>query len=83
MPRCALENIRVLDLTKVLAGPYCGAVLADFGADVIKIETPGCGDDSRAFGPHINGESLYYANLNRGKRGITLNLKSAQGKELC
>lgn len=82
MPHGALENIRVLDLTKVLAGPYCGAILADFGADVIKIETPGYGDDSRAFGPHLNGESLYYANLNRGKRGITLNLKSAEGKTI-
>lgn len=78
----ALENIVVLDLTKVLAGPYCGSILSDFGADVIKIETPGTGDDTRGFGPHRNGESLYYANLNRGKRGVTLNLKSAEGKEI-
>ena len=80
--RGALENILVLDMTKVLAGPYCGSVLADFGADVVKIEPPGAGDDARGFGPYQNGESLYYANLNRGKRGITLNLKSAGGREI-
>ena len=78
----ALEGIVVLDFTKVLAGPYCGSILADFGADVIKIELPGKGDDARAYGPIVNGESLYYANLNRGKRGITLNLKTEQGKEV-
>lgn len=78
----ALEDITVLDLTKVLAGPYCGSILADFGAKVIKIEPPKKGDDSRAYAPHINGESLYYANLNRGKQGMTLNLKSEEGKEI-
>ena len=78
----ALENIVGLDLTKVLAGPYCGGVLADLGANVIKIEPPVKGDDGRHYGPYLNGESLYYANLNRGKRGITLNLKSEQGKEV-
>lgn len=78
----ALEGIVVLDFTKVLAGPYCGSILADFGADVIKIELPGKGDDARTYGPIVNGESLYYANLNRGKRGITLNLKTEQGKEV-
>ncbi len=78
----ALENIKILDLTRVIAGPYCGAMLADLGADVIKIELPGRGDDARAYGPYINGESLYYGNLNRNKRGITLNLKSAEGKEI-
>ncbi len=79
---CALQNVKVLDLTKVLAGPYCGSILADFGADVIKIEPPKIGDDGRQYGPYQNGESLYYANLNRGKRGITLNLKSEQGKKI-
>ncbi len=78
----ALENIRILDLTRVIAGPYCGAMLADLGADVIKIELPGRGDDARAYGPYVNGESLYYGNLNRNKRGITLNLKSEEGKEI-
>ena len=78
----ALENITILDLTRVIAGPYCGAMLADLGANVIKIELPGRGDDARAYGPYVNGESLYYGNLNRNKRGITLNLKSEEGKEV-
>lgn len=78
----ALENITVLDLTKVLAGPYCGSILADFGAKVIKVEVPGKGEDGRFYGPYQNGESLYFGNLNRGKQGVTLNLKAAQGKEI-
>ncbi len=82
MSRRALEDIVVLDLTKVLAGPYCGGILADFGADVIKIEPPIKGDDGRHYGPYQNGESLYYANLNRGKQGVTLNLKAPEGKKL-
>ena len=65
-----LSGVRVLDLTRVLAGPYCGMMLADFGADVIKIELPGKGDDSRA-NAQINGESAYFMNLNRNKRGMT------------
>lgn len=77
-----LNGVRVLDLTRVLAGPYCGMMLADFGADVIKIELPGKGDDSRANAPQINGESAYFMNLNRNKRGITLNLKSEQGRNI-
>lgn len=82
MAKGALEDIVVLDLTKVLAGPYCGSVLADFGATVIKVEPPVKGDDGRHYGPYQNGESLYYANLNRGKKGVTLNLKSEEGKAL-
>jgi crotonobetainyl-CoA:carnitine CoA-transferase CaiB-like acyl-CoA transferase len=78
----ALSNIRVLDLTRVLAGPFCTMMLADMGADVIKIEMPGKGDDTREFGPFKNGQSMYFANVNRNKRGITLNLKSKQGKEI-
>jgi formyl-CoA transferase len=78
----ALNGVKVLDLTRVLAGPYCTMMLADFGADVIKIEKPISGDDTRQFGPFKNGESLYYANINRNKKGITLNLKSDQGKQL-
>jgi crotonobetainyl-CoA:carnitine CoA-transferase CaiB-like acyl-CoA transferase len=77
-----LSGVRVLDLTRVLAGPYCGMMLADFGADVIKIELPGKGDDSRANAPQINGESAYFMNLNRNKRGITLNLKSEKGRKV-
>lgn len=78
----ALEGIRILDLTRVLAGPFATMMLADMGAEVIKIEIPNKGDDSRAFGPYINGESTYYMNLNRNKKGITLNLKNEEGKEL-
>ena len=82
MSKKALGDIIVLDLTKVLAGPYCGSILADFGATVIKVEPPVKGDDGRHYGPYVNGESMYYANLNRGKKGITLNLKAPEGKEL-
>lgn len=77
-----LDGVRVLDLTRVLAGPYCGMMLADMGAEVIKIELPGRGDDSRKNGPFVNGESAYYMNLNRNKRGMTLNLKSEEGKRI-
>ncbi|MDR7869212.1 MAG: CoA transferase [Tissierellaceae bacterium] len=77
-----LQDVVVLDLTKVLAGPYCGMLLSDMGAKVIKIEVPERGDDSRAYGPFQNGESIYYAGLNRGKLGMTLNLKSKEGQEI-
>ena len=70
-----LEGLKVIDLTRVLAGPFSTMLLADMGADVIKIENPKGGDDSRAFGPFKNGLSAYYISLNRSKRGITLNLK--------
>jgi len=78
----ALEGIRILDLTRVLAGPFSTMMLADMGAEVIKIEIPVHGDDTRFFGPFINGESIYYMNLNRNKKGITLNLKDEEGKKL-
>lgn len=78
----ALSGVTVIDLTRVLAGPYCSMMLADMGADVIKVEMPEKGDDSRAHFPQINGESAYYMNLNRNKRSITLNLKSEEGKEI-
>ncbi len=78
----ALTNLKVLDLTRVLAGPFCTMILADMGADVIKIERADSGDDTRSMGPFLNGESAYYMNLNRNKRGMTLNLKDPQGKEL-
>ena len=77
-----LEGMVVLDLTRVLAGPYCGMLLADMGATVIKIERPVAGDDSRAMGPFVNGESIYYLNFNRDKLGCTLNLKDEEGKEV-
>lgn len=76
----ALEGVRILDLTRVLAGPFSTMILADMGAEVIKIEIPNRGDDSRAFGPYVNGESMYYMNLNRNKKGITLNLKDPKGR---
>ena len=77
-----LEGIRVLDLSRVLAGPYCTMMLADYGADIIKIEPPGDGDDSRAFGPFVGKESAYFMSLNRNKRSITLNFKRQQEVEL-
>ncbi|MDR3566200.1 MAG: CoA transferase [Negativicutes bacterium] len=76
----ALKGIKVLDLGRVLAGPYCAAIMADLGADVIKIEEPGSGDDTRKFNPFVAGESAYFMQLNRNKRGITLNLK--KGKDI-
>ena len=78
----ALSDVKVLDLTRVLAGPYCTMMLADMGAEVIKLEVPGRGDDSRGFPPIVNGESGYFMNMNRNKKGITLNLKSEEGKEI-
>src|SRR5688572_14074933 len=71
-----LAGVRVLDLTRVLAGPFCTMVLADLGADVVKVERPDGGDDARHFGPFLpSGESAYFAGINRGKRSITLDLK--------
>lgn len=77
-----LEGIRVLDLTRVLAGPFCTMMLADLGAEIIKVEVPGTGDDSRAFGPFKNGQSLYFINVNRGKQSVAIDLKTAEGKKL-
>ena len=82
MSKGILDGIIVLDLTRVLAGPYSAMLLADMGATVYKIEQPKKGDDSRAFGPFVNGESAYYMNLNRNKFGLTLNLKAPEGKEI-
>lgn len=79
----ALDGIRVIDLTRVLAGPFCAMLLGDMGADVIKVEQPGRGDDTRAWGPPFVGEeSAYYLGINRNKRGITLNLKEPAGREI-
>ena len=78
----ALQGITVIDLTRVLAGPYCTMFLADMGANVIKVEVPGKGDDTRTYAPSFHGESAYFINLNRNKRSLTLNLKSAKGKQI-
>lgn len=82
MDKGILDGVVVLDLTRVLAGPYCGMLLADMGATVYKVEMPKKGDDSRAFGPFLNGESVYYMNFNRSKLGCTLNLKDPEGKKI-
>ncbi len=70
------QGIRVLDLSRVLAGPYCSMMLADYGADIIKIEPPKVGDDSRAYGPFVASESAYFMSINRNKRSIELNFKN-------
>lgn len=75
------SGIRVLDLSRVLAGPYCGQMLADFGADVIKIEDIG-GDENRSWAPVVHGQSANFASVNRGKKGLTLNLKSPDAQEI-
>lgn len=77
-----LDGIKVLDLTRVLAGPYATMLLGDLGAEVIKIEQPDTGDESRNFGPFKNGFSLYFMSVNRGKRSVTLNLKTERGQAI-
>ena len=77
-----LKGMRVLDLTRILAGPYATMILRDLGAEVIKIEQPGTGDEARDFGPFKNDFSLYFMSVNRGKKSVTLNLKSQRGKKL-
>lgn len=77
-----LAGVKVLDLARVLAGPLCAAMLGDLGASVTKVELPGRGDDSRDFTPHVGGESSYFMLLNRGKRSITIDLKSPEGHAL-
>jgi formyl-CoA transferase/CoA:oxalate CoA-transferase len=78
-----LDGIRVIDLTRILAGPYCTQAMADAGADVIKVEEPRKGDDTRGWGPpFVNGESVYFLSVNRGKRGIGLDLKDARGRDV-
>ena len=77
-----LKNLLVVDLTRVLVGPYCTMILSDLGARVIKIEAPEIGDDSRGFGPFIEDYSAYFMSLNRGKESIALNLKNENDKEI-
>ncbi len=78
----ALQGLTVLDMTRVLAGPFTGMIMADMGANVIKVEEPEKGADERQMGPFRNGESAYFMNLNRNKRGVTINLKHPKGKEI-
>ena len=77
-----LKGIRVLDLTRVLAGPYCAMLLGDMGAEVIKVEEPGKGDDTRVWPPFAGGQSTYFMSVNRNKQSLTLNLKAPEGREL-
>ncbi|WP_293683208.1 CoA transferase [uncultured Phenylobacterium sp.] len=86
-----LAGIRVLDLSRILAGPWCTQVLADLGAEVIKIERPGTGDDTRAWGPPFlktqdgadTTDSAYFASTNRGKQSVTLDIASPEGQEIA
>jgi succinate--hydroxymethylglutarate CoA-transferase len=79
----ALEGLRVIDLTRILAGPLCAMMLGDMGADVIKIEPPGTGDDTRSWGPpFVAGEAAYFLGVNRNKRSITLDLSGKQGQAI-
>jgi CoA:oxalate CoA-transferase len=77
-----LKDITVLDLSRVLAGPFCTMILAQLGARVIKVEMPGAGDDSRAFGPFVNGKSLYFSSINYDKQSIALDLKKPADREI-
>jgi formyl-CoA transferase len=83
-PTPLLDGIRIIDLTRVLAGPYCTMMLGDLGADVIKIEAPERGDDTRAWGPPFtpSGQSAYFLSANRNKRSMTLDLKTADGRSI-
>jgi len=81
-PSRSLEGIRVIDLSRVIAGPWCGALLADMGADVVKVEGVADADESHTWPPHKDGESAAYLLFNRNKRGMTLDLKSPEGVEV-
>ena len=86
-----LSGLRVLDMSRVLAGPWSGQLLADFGADVVKVERPGVGDDTRGWGPpylkdaagNETGEAAYYMSANRAKRSLTLDISKPEGQETC
>lgn len=77
-----LQNIKILDVSQIMAGPYCTMVLADMGAEVIKVEKINGGDDSRQMGPYINDESTCFTQINRNKKSISLNLKEERGREI-
>jgi crotonobetainyl-CoA:carnitine CoA-transferase CaiB-like acyl-CoA transferase len=77
-----LAGVRVLDLTRVLAGPFCSMILGDMGAEVIKVEEPGKGDDTRSWPPFLGGEATYFLSVNRNKQSLTLNLKAPEGRDI-
>ncbi len=80
-----LEGVRVIDMTRVLAGPYCTMILRELGAEVIKIETPNGGDDARHFGPFLDDrqtKSAYFISINTGKQSLTLDLKLESGRRV-
>jgi crotonobetainyl-CoA:carnitine CoA-transferase CaiB-like acyl-CoA transferase len=81
-PRPPLAGVRVIDLTRVLAGPFCAMSLGDMGAEVIKIEEPGKGDDTRGWPPFVSGEATYFLSVNRSKKSLTLNMKAPEGQEI-
>lgn len=78
-----LSGVRILDFTRMLAGPFCTAMLSDAGAEVIKVENPKGGDDSRHFAPRIGSESAFFLLINRGKKSVTLDMKTPEGRELA
>ena len=80
--RPPLAGVRVIDLTRVLAGPFCAMSLGDMGAEVIKIEEPGKGDDTRGWPPFVSGEATYFLSVNRSKKSLTLNMKAPEGQEI-
>lgn len=82
MNKRPLEGVKILDFSQVLSAPFCGMLLADMGAEVIKIERPGGGDISREYGPYINDISLYFCQYNRGKRGLAIDLRAEAGKQV-
>ena len=77
-----LSGITVIDLSRILAGPYCTFLMAEMGARVIKVEPPKGGDDARAYGPFVNGKSTYFASINRGKELIALDLKNDEHRAI-
>ena len=83
MTRSGLDGLKVVDLTRALAGPYCTMILGDHGADVIKVELPGTGDETRLWAPpFLDGESAYYLSINRNKRSVTIDLKHERGTQI-
>src|SRR5215831_19546420 len=80
--RGPLSGVTVVDLSRILAGPYCTFLMAEMGARVIKVEPPGKGDDAREYGPFREGKSTYFSSINRGKESIALDLKAAKDKRI-